>query len=63
MNYRSRDDIVSVILDAANGGGLTKTKIMYKTFLSHAQMKNYLTYLTQHDLIEYDVGSSDIQDY
>ena len=30
---------------------------MYKTFLSHAQMKNYLTYLTQHDLIEYDVGA------
>jgi predicted transcriptional regulator len=31
MKYRSRIDIISVILDAANGGtdGLTKTKIMY----------------------------------
>ena len=41
----------------ANGGVSTKTKIMYQAFLSHAQMKNYVTYLTQHDLIEYDVGA------
>ena len=53
---RSRDDIISDILEVASGGGIaTKMGIMYKTFLSHAQMKNYLTYLTQHDLIEYDV--------
>jgi predicted transcriptional regulator len=59
MNYRSRDDIISDILEVASGGGgiATKMGIMYKTFLSHAQMKNYLTYLTQHDLIEYDVGA------
>ena len=56
---RSRDDIISDILEVASGGGgiATKMGIMYKTFLSHAQMKNYLTYLTQHDLIEYDVGT------
>lgn len=56
---RSRDDIISDILEVASGGGgiATKMGIMYKTFLSHAQMKNYLTYLTQHDLIEYDVGA------
>jgi predicted transcriptional regulator len=55
---RSRDDIISDILEVASGGGIaTKMGIMYKTFLSHAQMKNYLTYLTQHDLIEYDVGA------
>jgi predicted transcriptional regulator len=55
---RSRDDIISDILEVASGGGIaTKTGIMFKTFLSHAQMKNYLTYLTQHDLIEYDVGA------
>ena len=39
MNYRSRDDIVSVILDVANGCGLTKTKIMYQAYLSHDPMK------------------------
>ena len=55
---RSRDDIISDILEVASVGGIaTKMGIMYKTFLSHAQMKNYLTYLTQHDLIEYDVGA------
>jgi predicted transcriptional regulator len=55
---RSRDDIISDILEVASGGGIaTKTGIMYKTFLSHTQMKNYLTYLTQHDLIEYDTGA------
>jgi predicted transcriptional regulator len=54
MNYRSRDDMVSVILDAANGGGLTKTKIMYQACLSHDQMKEYLTALTESDLLSYD---------
>jgi predicted transcriptional regulator len=28
MRYRSRTDIISEILDAANGGSATKTKIM-----------------------------------
>jgi predicted transcriptional regulator len=35
MKYRSRTEIVAMILDAANGGA-TKTKIMYKAFLSYA---------------------------
>ena len=55
MNYRSRDDIVSVILDAANGGGLTKTKIMYQAYLSHDQMKEYLSVLIENGLLGYDV--------
>ena len=55
MNYRSRDDIVSVILDAANGGGLTKTKIMYQAYLSHDQMKEYLRLLIENGLLGYDV--------
>jgi len=33
MKYRNRTEIVANILDAANGGA-TKTKIMYKAFLS-----------------------------
>ena len=32
MKYRSRTEIVSSILDAANGGGATKTKIIFKSF-------------------------------
>ena len=42
MKYRSRTDITAQILEAANGG-VTKTKIMYKAFLSYAQLKEYLT--------------------
>ena len=42
MKYRSRSDIVGLILESANGGGATKTKIMYKAFLSYAQTKGIL---------------------
>jgi predicted transcriptional regulator len=55
MKYRSRTDIISQILDTANGGGgATKTKILYKACLSHNQLKEYLTVLTQSDLLIYD---------
>ena len=52
MKYRSRTDIVSQILEAANGGA-TKTKIMYSAYLSYAQLKEYLAVLTESSLIEY----------
>ncbi len=54
MKYRSRIDIMSQILEVANGGGLTKTKIMYKAFLSFVQLKEFLTVLTESDLLSYD---------
>jgi predicted transcriptional regulator len=55
MKYRSRTDIISQILNTANGGGgATKTKILYKACLSHNQLKEYLTVLTQSDLLIYD---------
>ena len=53
MKYRSRTDIVALILEAANGGA-TKTKITYKAFLSYAQLKEYLTVLLEKDVLEYD---------
>ena len=52
MKYRSRTDIVGLILDAANGGGATKTKLMYKAFLSFGQLKEYLSMLLENGLIE-----------
>ena len=54
MKYRSRNEITSQILDAANGCGATKTKIMYKACLSHNQLKEYLTILSESDLLRYD---------
>jgi predicted transcriptional regulator len=59
MKYRSRTDIVAQILEAANGGGATKTKIMYKAYLSYAQLKEYLTVLLESGLIEYQEGKQE----
>jgi predicted transcriptional regulator len=55
MKYRSRTDITAQILEAANGG-VTKTKIMYKAFLSYAQLKEYLGVLMENRLLEYIEG-------
>ena len=53
MKYRSRTEIVAVILDAANGGS-TKTKIMYKAFLSYAQLREYFSVLLENNLLYID---------
>ncbi len=55
MKYRSRTDIVSQILEAANSGA-TKTKIMYKAYLSYAQLKDYLSMMLENGLLEYVEG-------
>ena len=52
MKYRSRTELASSILEAANGGdGATKTKIMYKAFLSYAQLKEYIAILIENSLL------------
>jgi predicted transcriptional regulator len=51
MKYRNRAELASNILEAANGGGATKTKIMYKAFLSYAQLKEYLAILIENGLL------------
>ena len=56
MKYRGRTEIVSNILDAANGKA-TKTKIMYKAFLSYVQLKEYLSVLIENNLLEYVEGT------
>ena len=56
MKYRSRSEIVSLLLDAANGGGATKTKLMYKAYLSFNQLREYMTLLVENGLIEYEEG-------
>jgi predicted transcriptional regulator len=56
MKNRSRTEIVSMILEAANGGA-TKTKIMYKAFLSYSQLKEYLSVMIKKNLLEYSDGT------
>jgi predicted transcriptional regulator len=55
MKYRNRTEIISNILYAANGGA-SKTKIMYKAFLSYAQIKEYLPMLLENDLLELETN-------
>jgi predicted transcriptional regulator len=57
MGNRSRTEIVTMILDAANGEGETKTKIMYFAFLSYNQLNEYLSILIENNLIEYLDGT------
>lgn len=56
MKYRSRTEIVATILETVRIG-TTKTKIMYKAYLSYTQMKEYLQYLQESNLMEYESGS------
>jgi predicted transcriptional regulator len=53
MKYRSRTEIMALVLEAANGG-TTKMKLMYKAFLSYAQLKEYLAALIATGMLEHD---------
>jgi predicted transcriptional regulator len=55
IRSRSRINIFSQILEAADGGNVTKSRIMYKVFLNYSQLKEYLTILTANDLLRYDL--------
>jgi predicted transcriptional regulator len=42
-----------------SNGRATKTKIMYKAYLSYAQLKECLSLLTENELIGYNAGESE----
>jgi predicted transcriptional regulator len=54
MVYRDRVDTINLILEAANGENVTKTQIMYKAFLSHDHLQEFLILLTKNNLLHYD---------
>ena len=56
MKYRSRSDIIGLLLNAANGGRATKTKLMYSAFISFNQLREYLLLLVENGLIQYEEG-------
>jgi len=56
VKYRSRSDIIGLILNAANGGRATKTKLMYSAFISFNQLREYLSLLVENGLIQYEQG-------
>ena len=53
MGNRSSMDIVSHILEAANGGA-SKSKIMHRAVLSYNQMKEYVNFLIQKGLLVHE---------
>ena len=56
MKYRSRSDILTVILESARTGA-TKTIIMYKAYLSYSQLMEYLAFLQEKALLECEIGT------
>ena len=56
MKNRGRTEMLAAILEVAKGK-VTKTKIMYTTFLSYKQVHEYLSILIEDNLIEYIDGT------
>lgn len=55
VKNRSRFEIIASILDAV-GDGDTKTKIMYKAYLSHVQLMDFLSILEKNRMVELQKG-------
>ena len=51
MKYRSRTEIISNILRAALDGPCTKTRLMYRAYVSSEQINEYLGYLLPNELL------------
>jgi predicted transcriptional regulator len=53
MRNRTKFDIFAQILESASGnGGVTKTRLMYKAFLSSQQVKECANILVENGLLE-----------
>ena len=53
--YRGRYTIVAHMLSTINdsgNNGANKTSIMYKSYLSYAQLKEYLSFMVEKGLVE-----------
>ena len=55
MDSRTADETIASILHAAIGG-VTKTTIMYKSFITYDQLNEYLSLLVEKGLISYQEG-------
>lgn len=53
QQHRSRSEIIASILGTANGNRMRQTEILYKTYLSHTLLKDYLLFLIENDLLDY----------
>jgi len=53
MKYRSRPEIIVSILRSIGSGQATRTRIMYRAYLSYAKANEYLDLLLERQLIEF----------
>jgi predicted transcriptional regulator len=54
LKHRSKEEITALVLEAiVNTDRPTQTMIMYKAYLTHVQLKQFLTSLIEKGLIEY----------
>jgi predicted transcriptional regulator len=53
LKNRSRTEIAAQIVEAAVGGA-SKSKILYRAFLSYQQLNQYLALLVKNGLLDYD---------
>jgi predicted transcriptional regulator len=53
LKYRSRNEISAMILESSRAGA-TKTRIMYKAYLSYGQMTEYLRFLQESELLRFE---------
>jgi predicted transcriptional regulator len=57
MQNRQKDEIIRDILSVCNGGCII-SRIMFHTYISHAQARSYLGELIQEGLVEMDIFNS-----
>jgi predicted transcriptional regulator len=54
MRHRSKIEIiVDILRSIMNDSTLSSSKVMYKSFLTYKQMREYLPFLLQNELIKY----------
>jgi predicted transcriptional regulator len=54
LKHRSKEEITALVLEAiVNTDRPTQTMIMYKAYLTHVQLKQFLASLIEKGLIEY----------
>jgi len=58
MKYRDRNEITRRILNILQDEPKTKTRIMYSAYLSYPQLKEYLQYCIDKNLIELNGDTS-----
>jgi predicted transcriptional regulator len=60
MKAGRQTEIIQIILETITSReeGITKTQLMYKSFMSYVQLVEYLTVLRRSGLIEYNPSTS-----